>query len=422
MKAEANPISASLHDKPLSERAKATLRNPRGEWRSILLDSRPVSALFLIYAIPLALIGPLANFLGSQTLGYEAFGFTYRPRTESALITAGVSFAASLLSTLLLAITMHGVARLAGEKTTFNAALRLAIFGSTALWLAGIFSFSPNLAVFSLLGAYSLFIIYTGIEPMLGLAVANARASIVFILTVAIGLNAATSPLTSHFSAKLGGYVQPLSIGSGSGKVILPGGRTVDLAQAERISRQLEASLSGDAPPVSAKELQSLLPSRIGDYARQRIESITTISNAAPTEPAYPANATPSGQSSSSFTPIAEVEHMARAQYKNEPFSYQLAIRDIVSLDRASAISDAIGIQGDNKDPDIFEQRTIKDDQILSEYRNHRTGEGRMCTVVANRFILCAEGKPASMADLQEALNTVDPEELVDMLNETANQ
>jgi len=57
----------------LVARAKAILMTPKQEWAAIDTEPLDVTALLTGYVIPLALIGPIARFIGFSVLGFGGF-------------------------------------------------------------------------------------------------------------------------------------------------------------------------------------------------------------------------------------------------------------------------------------------------------------------------------------------------------------
>ena len=69
-------------------RAKGILLTPNEEWPKIEAEPTTPRQILVRYVLPLAAIGPVAGFLGSQIFGYGALGFKYTPSLVSSLGTA----------------------------------------------------------------------------------------------------------------------------------------------------------------------------------------------------------------------------------------------------------------------------------------------------------------------------------------------
>jgi hypothetical protein len=150
------------------ERAKRILLSPRTEWQ--VIDAEPASAvqLYTTYVMPLAAIGPI-----SQMIGYSVFGITvpfmgtHRVPFGSALASATVSYILALAATYVLALIIDGLASTFNAQRSQVQALKVSAYSSTASWVSGIFLLIPNLRVLTILGLYSLYLLYLGLPILM---------------------------------------------------------------------------------------------------------------------------------------------------------------------------------------------------------------------------------------------------------------
>ena len=152
----------------LVERAKRILLFPRTEWQ--VIDAEPTSAaqLYTTYVMPLAAIGPI-----SQLIGYSVFGITvpfmgtYRVPFGSALATAFVSYILALAAPYVLALIIDALAPTFNAQRSQIQALKVSAYSSTASWVAGIFLLIPGVRVLTILGLYSLYLLYLGLPILM---------------------------------------------------------------------------------------------------------------------------------------------------------------------------------------------------------------------------------------------------------------
>jgi hypothetical protein len=148
----------------LVARAKAILMTPKQEWAVIDAEPLNTSALVTAYVIPLALIGPIASFIGLSILGS---GF-FRVSIGSGISRAIVAFILSIVGVFLLAWVINALAPSFGAKKDMPQAIKLAAYSMTAAWVAGIFYLIPTLSILALIGAlYSLYIFYVGLPILM---------------------------------------------------------------------------------------------------------------------------------------------------------------------------------------------------------------------------------------------------------------
>jgi hypothetical protein len=187
----------------LIARAKGILLTPSTEWAKIATETDQPKSVFMTYALPLALIGPLANLIGWQLFGFGGMGISINIGLVSGLTIAVISFVLSLVSLWVIAFAANFISPKFGGRDDFPAAFRLVTYSWTAAWLAGIFGLLPALSVLGILGLYSLYLLFKGATPVMGVpqdkavgyTVVTVVAAIVamFVVNVVVGLF--TAPL-----------------------------------------------------------------------------------------------------------------------------------------------------------------------------------------------------------------------------------
>jgi hypothetical protein len=153
----------------LVDRAKNILLTPKTEWAAIAAETTSIKELYMGYAVVLAAIGPIANIIGFGLIGAHVpfTGVTYRWPLGTALEYAVVAYALSLGGVFVLALIIDGLAPTFGGQKNQLQALKVAVYSSTASWVAGIFTIIPALALLSLVGLYSLYLLYAGLPVLM---------------------------------------------------------------------------------------------------------------------------------------------------------------------------------------------------------------------------------------------------------------
>jgi hypothetical protein len=127
-----------------------------------------LATLYTGYVMPLAAIGPI-----SQIIGYSVFGITvpfmgtYRVPIGSAITSAVVGYILTLVGTYVLALIIDGLAPTFNGQRNQIQALKVAAYSSTASWVAGIFALIPGLRLLTILGLYSLYLLYLGLPVLM---------------------------------------------------------------------------------------------------------------------------------------------------------------------------------------------------------------------------------------------------------------
>ncbi len=153
----------------LIPRIQGILLKPKDEWEKIKGEDLPVQSLFTSYAMIVAAIPAIAQFIGNGLIGRSVLSFGwYRRPIGSALLQAVLFYIFSLVTVYVLGIIINALAPTFSSKQNQNNAMKIAVFSMTAAWVAGIFYIIPFLGVLAILGAlYGFYILYLGFDASL---------------------------------------------------------------------------------------------------------------------------------------------------------------------------------------------------------------------------------------------------------------
>lgn len=371
----------------LVERVKNILLRPAQEWERI--DSEPAATgqIYRNYVLPLAAIPVVAELIGSLVFGHSVFGFTYRPSFGSALGSAIVQYGLSLLAVLVLALIIDGLA------PTFNAtrnrlqALKVAAYSATAAWVAGIFALIPAIAVLSILGLYSLYLLYLGLPRLMKAPQEKALPYTAVVIAASVVLWLIIGALVAPIAGIFGGGSAATVSGPASGNVTVPGFGSVNLDKLNEASRQMEAAArdlesgKGQAP-VDPAQLAALLPSSLAGLARTGLES-----------------------SSGGIGGIGGSK--ASARYGKGDASLTLEVTDLAAMGGFAAMGSALNIQSSRETDTGYERVGTVDGRMVTEKWDASSRRGKYNVIVANRFVVEAEGRGIDMRDLKSAVGKV---------------
>ena len=177
----------------LIDRVKGILLQPKQEWEIISGEITTTSELYKTYIIPLAAIGPVASFIGMSMVGISMplIG-TFRVPITTAIASTSVYYVLGLIGVYILALIIDYLAPTFSGEKNMGQALKLAAYSYTAGWLAAIFIIIPALGILSIIGLYSIYLLYTGIpvlmkapqEKSLGYTVAVIIAAIIIFVVI----------------------------------------------------------------------------------------------------------------------------------------------------------------------------------------------------------------------------------------------
>lgn len=165
----------------IQRRIKNILFTPSEEWDRIAVEPATIKGLYVGYACILAAIGPIARLIGGQVFGVIA---GLRPSMVSSLVGAVVGYGLNLAGVFVLALVIDALAPSFGGTKSRIQALKVAIYSWTAAWIFAVFQILPQIAGLSIIGIYSLYLMYVGL-PKLMKAPAD-KALVYSILTIVV--------------------------------------------------------------------------------------------------------------------------------------------------------------------------------------------------------------------------------------------
>jgi hypothetical protein len=153
----------------LVSRAQAMILKPKEEWIKIKDEPTTVQQLFTQYAVILAAIPAVAQFLGWLFRGMRipGGGGTWMGR---ALLYVIFSYVFGLVVVYGFGFIINALAPNFSSTQSLPNAMKLAVYSMTPGWLAGIFHIIPALGFLAALGAlYGIYILYLGFAtPLMG--------------------------------------------------------------------------------------------------------------------------------------------------------------------------------------------------------------------------------------------------------------
>ncbi len=147
---------------------KNILVTPKTEWATIETEQYPNTTVLTSYLLLLALIPAVCQFIGYGLIGYNVLGIHVGGTIGWGVRQAVVSFISMVGGVYLTAFIIDLLAESFGSTKNFNQAFALVAYSYTPMCLAGIFYILPSLGIIATLaGLYGLYILYTGLVPMM---------------------------------------------------------------------------------------------------------------------------------------------------------------------------------------------------------------------------------------------------------------
>jgi hypothetical protein len=168
----------------LIERVKAILLTPRTEWPVIEREPGDVAYLFMNYVAILAAIPAVCGFIGTSLIGISLPGLgSVRVPILAGLIGAIVGYLLTFAMVYVVALLTDLLAPTFGGQKNFENALKLTVYSYTPAWLVGVFLLVPALGFLTILGLYGLYLLWTGISPLMK---APQEKSLVYTIAIVV--------------------------------------------------------------------------------------------------------------------------------------------------------------------------------------------------------------------------------------------
>jgi hypothetical protein len=375
------------------------LTSPAAEWDKIDAEPATIGGLYSGYVMILAAIPVVASLIGSVVFGHGAFGIVVRPNIIAAIVGAVVGYVLALAGVYILAMIMDALApSFDGQKSQIQA-FKVSAYAGTAGWVVGIVHIFPPLDLLAVLGSlYGLYILYLGLPKLMRVPSEKGLGYTVVTILVAIVIFIVVGAVTGMVGAigMIGaGAVGGLGhVSSVSGTLNVPGG-SVDLAklnaaaeQAKAASAQMQAQANGQAvngavKAVAPDVLKGLLPVSLpSGFARTDVSSESGAAG---------------GMSSSEASGV----------YTKSGGQITLKVQDLAAAGAFAGMAGAFNVESTKQTSNGYEKVGKVDGRLTTEEYNSQAKSGKYSVIVANRFVVQADGSGVAMDDLKSAVSSV---------------
>jgi hypothetical protein len=173
----------------LAARVKAILTDPVAAWPQVEKDVGDPALLLRRYVAALALIPPIASFVGAALIGVVTpGGATAHASLFNGAAGAIFGYVMSCATVLVLGLIIDLLAPLFGGRRDFNSAFKLAVYSFTPVWMAGVFLVLPGLHFLALLGCYGAYLVWLGLPRLTKVSEDQAANFTAVIVACALGL------------------------------------------------------------------------------------------------------------------------------------------------------------------------------------------------------------------------------------------
>lgn len=383
----------------LVERVKGILLSPKAEWDKIDTEATEPQSVITGYVLPLVALAAIAGLIGMSVIGVNVLGVSYKAPFFGALTGAVVQIAFGVAFVFVFAFIINALAPTFGAAKNFGQAFKVAAYAPTAAWVAGMLAIIPMLGILGAIGGlYSLYLLFVGMPKLMKPPAEKATVYTIVSIVAAIIASIVLGAIASIAMPKPG-------IGAFSAN-------NAATSEMERRADALEkASESGDlgaimnaatgmlggnanAPVVEAAGLRKLAPAKLGRLARQ---SLDVESLNAPFK---------------MVTMTARYQNEGGNQGGGDFKQITLKVTNSPMISAVVGVSGIAGAEYDRTSKDGYEKLTRKGDSMIIEEWRKSSKSGRYGRLVANAFMVEAEGSGVSMKDLKAAVGEISERKL----------
>lgn len=183
------------------------LSEPKATWARIRDEGTPIPEIYLRVLAPLALISPVAGFIGTTQFGWQiGAGTPLRLTVSSAAQISVVYFGAILVTVFVIGALISWMSDTYGDKQPLSRCVAIAVYSAVPLLLVGFAQVYPVLWINFLIGlpalAYAVYLLYLGVPIVMNISAERgflfSSAVLAVGLVALVGLLASTVVLWSY--------------------------------------------------------------------------------------------------------------------------------------------------------------------------------------------------------------------------------
>ena len=372
----------------LVARVQGILLHPRAEWDIIDTEPATTQGLFTGYACILAAIPPVALIVSHLLFIH----WTIVP----IVVIAVVSYVASLIGVFIVGFIIDALApSFDGQKNQVQA-MKLAVYSYTAAWVAGILNIVPLLGILAIIAAfYGLYTLYVGLPKLMKSPPEKTAGYFVVTLIAAIVVNAIIGWIIVLMTASL---VVGAALG-GAAAFTSAAAHNGNLARLEAASQQMAAAAGASSAAMkdqaNGKVVAAIDPEKLKAFLPETVAGLPRTELSAQTAGA-------AGVSGSNATAV----------YAKDGARVTVTVTDMAAMGALAGMAGAIGVQSSDQTATGYEKVGKVGGRMTTEKWDSAGKNGTFGVLVADRFMVQAEGSGTSMDDLKSAVAAVGPDRL----------
>lgn len=371
----------------LVERVKSILLRPGSTWDQIEAEPATTQGLFTGYAAILAAIPAVCGLIGGTVFGVLGI----RTPIIAGLVGAVFGYVMSLVMVFVLGLIIDALApSFDGQKNRVQA-MKVAVYASTASWIAGVLQIIPMLGLLAIFGGlYSLYLLYLGLPKLMKTPEEKALGYTAVTIVVAIALSFAVMAVTGLVAGI--GAATMSTVGGLASNSVQVGDKSVSLSELEQQSKRIEQAAkaieSGEGvEAIKPDVLKAYLPESAAGFTRTEIK-------------------TGSGEA------VGVAGSQAEGVYTKGAATIRVAVTDLGAAGALAGLAGAFNMESSTESDGKYEKMGKVDGRLTKEAYDKSSKHGQYDVLVGERVMISVEGDGASMDELKAVAAAVNPDRL----------
>jgi hypothetical protein len=395
----------------LIDRVKNILLTPKTEWDVIAAENTPPKQLVLGYVLPLAALAAICGFISSAIIGTTIFGTTVRMSMVFALVVLVYQLVMAIVTVFVVGFIIDALAPSFGAQKNFNQAVKVAAYSFTAGWIGAVFGIIPWIGwlIALLFALYGIYLIYLGLPRLMKNPEDKTVLYTVVVILVTIVVMIVIGFIGTLIGA--GGMAATGALSTGRASSVTydkdsPMGKLDDFSKKmEEAGKKMEAAeKSGDAKKQMEAAMGVLGTAISGGKGVEPVQTDALKAFVPEKFAGLPRTDMKTERSGVAGLMTAK----AAAMYGDATGkSVGLEVVDTGGAAGLVGLASWLGIQGEKENADRRESTRKEGNRLVHEEVDKRGGLNKYTVVVADRFVVTAEGT-ADINSLKSGVNSLD--------------
>ena len=394
----------------LMDRAKNIMVTPKTEWDVAAAEPTQPKQLITSYVVPLAALAAIAGFISSVVVGTNVpmLG-TVRASIAGGLVGAILAFVLAIAGVFVMGFIIDALAPTFGGTKSMPQAVKVAAYSYTPIWVLAIPAIIPYIGILITLVSigFAVYLLYLGLPRLMRAPQEKAAGYTAVVIVVGIVVNLVIAMVVGLITAPFmaGAGIASTSSGFEAGS---KGAQLEQYAkQMEEASKRMEAAQkSGDAGKQMEAAMGALGAALSGGKGVEPVQLDALKPLLPETFAGLPRTSQRADRSGVAGLMAAKVE----GQYGSGDKTVNLEIVDTGGAAGLMGLAAwaAAGASSESETDQRIERMRRDGKRLVKEEISKTQGQNSYTVILADRFVVEAEGQGVDINALKSAVNGLD--------------